>query len=382
MANNSKTTSFFQNPPPLPPGRAQHHIVVLEAIHCVMPAFSFTHTIELHPRTDPAQVAERIKDATIVIACVVPVTPRDMDHAPHLGMLAVMAVGLGWVDKDDCARRGVTVTNCVAGNVDAVAEHFLALYFAARRQVVRVHNSVTASTEWRDQGTLTKAFWSGPPIGCGQETLGIMGYGALGQKIEKLARAVGFGEVLISERKNVGQIGNGNINTTTNTTTTTTTNTIRDGRVSFAEIIRQATTICVCLPKENDTVDLTAEPELRAMRPDALLINMARGGIVNEAALAKALREGWIACAATDVLEIEPAWPGSGPLTPDLAKGEESAVPNLTISSHIAWYTQSTIKNYQRLLKEGIEGWVAGSLQETPDQVNKVVVVHGGRIWR
>ncbi|EXJ85035.1 hypothetical protein A1O3_05710 [Capronia epimyces CBS 606.96] len=358
MANDS-----FTKPPMLPPGKTKHHIVVLEAIHCDMPSFDFPHTIDLHPRTRPDQVAERIKDATIVIACVVPVTPGDMDQAPHLGVLAVMAVGISWVDKLDCARRGVTVTNCIAGNVDAVTEHFLGLYFAARKQIVKVHTSVTTSHEWRDKGTLNKVYWpSGPPMGCRQETLGIMGYGSLGTRIEALARAVGFGEVLISERKNAG-------------------NSAREGRVSFDEILKRASTICVCLPKENDTVDLIAEKELRAMRADALLINMARGGIVNEAALAKALREGWIAGAATDVLEIEPAWPGSGPLTPDLAKGEPE-VPHLTISPHIAWFTQSTIQNYQRLLKEGVEGWVTGTLQQAPDKVHTVVVVHGGKIWR
>lgn len=500
---NNKMTAHTSNinPPPLPRGKGKHHIVVLEAIHCDMPTFDFPHTIDLHLRTRPDQVAERIKDATIVIACVVPVTPSDMDQAPHLGILAVMAVGVGWVDKLDCARRGVTVTNCIAGNVDAVTEHFLGLYFAARKQIVAAHNSVTTSHEWRDRGTLTKTFWPpGPPMGCSQETLGIMGYGSLGTRIEKLARAVGFKEVLISERKtkkhhntadNNNSSGNNDAATDTianvasnNTIANATSNdtiarntgsgSVRQGRVPFTQVLSRATTICICLPKENDTVDLIAEQELRAMRPDALLINMARGGIVNEAALAKALREGWIAGAATDVLEIEPAWPGSGPLTPDLAKGE-SAVPNLTIcksstcclancisallafavsvfmpppsvtcflfsispllllllssrtllspgnqlscfpllsftdlslfhgpaylprlaiadvypllsgffiAPHIAWFTQSTIKNYQRLLKEGIEGWVAGTLQETPDRVKKVVVVHGGKVWR
>lgn len=298
------------SPPPLPPGKDKHHIVVLEAIHANMPSFDFPHTIDLHPRTRPDQVAERIKDATIVIACIVAVTPADMDQAPHLGVLAVMAVGIQWVDKADCARRGVSVTKCPGGNVDAVSEHFLGLYFAVRRRVVQVHTSVTTTGEWRDKGTLTKLWPAGPPMGCGQETLAIMGYGTLGKRIEQLARSVGFGDVLISERKN-GTAA-------------------REGRVSFDQALKQATVLVVCLPKERDTIDLIAERELKAMRSDALLINVARGGIVNEAALATALREGWIAGAATDVLETEPSGPGSGPLTPDLAKGE-TEVPNLTI---------------------------------------------------
>ncbi|OAP60886.1 hypothetical protein AYL99_05888 [Fonsecaea erecta] len=359
MATNGATTALF-TPGRLPPGKDKHHIVVLEGIHATMPSFDFPHTIDVYPRTSPSDVAERIKDATIVIACVVPVTPSDMDHAPHLGVLAVMAVGIQWVDKADCARRGVTVTKCPGGNVDAVTEHFLGLYFAVRRRVVQVHNATTTTTEWLDKGTLTKFWPTGPPRGCGQETLGIMGYGTLGTRIEKLAQAVGFGEVLVSERKNAP--------------------TVRPGRVSFDEVLKRATVVCVCLPKDHDTIDLIGEKELRTMRNDALIINVARGGIVNEQALARALREGCSAGAATDALETEPGGPGTSPLIPDMAKGE-GPVPNLTISSHIAWFTQSTIQNYQRLLKEGIEGWVNGTLQESADKVHKVVVVHNGRIW-
>ncbi|KAK5217961.1 hypothetical protein LTR99_003353 [Exophiala xenobiotica] len=354
--------SPFQSPPPLPPGMDKHHIVVLEGIHATMPPFSFPHTITIHQRTAPEQVAKRIRDATIVIACVVPVTPADMDTAPHLGCLSVMAVGIHWVDKRDCAARNVTVTNCPAGNVDAVSEHFLGLYFATRKRIVQVHSKVTQTDEWREKGTLTKLWPTGPPLGCRQEVLAIMGYGTLGKRIAQLARAVGFGEVLVSERKNADATA------------------VREGRVSFDEALKRASVIGLCLPKENDTVDLIAEKELKLMRPDALVINVARGGIVNEAALATALREGWIAGAATDVLEIEPAGAGSGPLTPDPAKGEQP-VPNLTITSHIAWFTQTTIETYQRLLKEGVEGWVNGTLQESDDTVHRVAVVHNGKIW-
>ncbi|KIX04654.1 uncharacterized protein Z518_05524 [Rhinocladiella mackenziei CBS 650.93] len=352
--------SIFKSPPRPPPGKDKHHIVVLESIHAEMPTFNFPHTIDLHPLTRPDQVSERIKDATIVITCVVPVTPRDMDQAPYLGILSIMAVGIGWLDKTDCARRGITVTKCPAGNVDAVSEHFLGLYFAARKRVVQIHNTVTTTNEWRENGTLTKKWPRGPPMGCKQETLGIMGYGTLGMRIAKLARAVGFGEVLISERKNATSI--------------------REGRVAFDKVLRRATVIGICLPKENDTSDLIGEKELQSMKPDALIINVARGGIVNEAALARALRQGWIAGCATDVMETEPAGPGTSPLIADPAKGE-TEVPNLTISSHVAWFCQSTIENYQRMLKEGIEGWVEGTLQDPDGEVNKVVVVHGGKIY-
>jgi glycerate dehydrogenase len=347
-------------PPPLPPGKDKHHIVVLEAIHATMPTFDFPHTITLHPRTTPSQVPSRIKDATIVIACMCPVTPSDMSQAPFLGCLSVMAVGIGWVDRHDCARRGVTVTKCPGGNVDAVGEHFLGLYFAVRKRIAQLDSLIKRGSQWCDKGTLTGVWREGPPRSAGLEVLGIMGYGTLGKRIEKLAQAVGFGKVIVAERKGASEV--------------------RGGRVAFDDVLRQATVICLCLPLDNDTKDLISTQELAMMQSDAIVINVARGGIVNEAALATALKQGRIAGAATDVLATEPGGPGTSPLLPDLGKGEEE-VPNLTVTAHIAWFTQGTIRNYQRLLKQGIEGWVAGTLERDDGGLHESVVVHGGKVY-
>ena len=308
-APSRKMASF--NPPPLPPGKTKHHIVVLEAVHVPMPTFSFPHTIDLHPRTTHDQVSARIKDATIVIACVTPVTPSDLDIATHLGCLCIMAVGISWVDRAEFARRNVTVTNCAGGNVEAVAEHFLALYFGLRKKVVEIDARVKGSDEWREKGTMI-GHWpeKKPPPGCRQEVLGILGYGTIGKRIAVLAKALGFKEVLVADRKGVSDEEG------------------REGRTSFQDVVSKASTLVVCVPKADDTVDLIGEEELKAMRKDALVINVARGGIVNEAALAEALKAGGIAGAATDVLETEPGGPGSTPLLPP--QGEES-IPNLII---------------------------------------------------
>lgn len=306
MPSSNKLSS---SPPPFPPGKDRHHIVVLEGINTHLPSFDFPHTIKIYPRTSPSQIAERIKDASIVIVCILPIKQSDLVYAPHLGILAVMAVGISWVDKAAFATHSVTVTNCPAGNVLAVSEHFLGLYFASRKRIVQVHNTITTTNEWHEKGTLTKLWSDRIPLGVNQETLGVLGYGTLGKGIAQLARAVGFGQVFIAERKGA--------------------RTTREGRVNFEECLRQSSVLAVCVPKSEETVDLIGEEELKNLRPDALVINVARGGIVNERALVKALREGWITGAATDVLEAEPARPGTGPLTPDLEK--EEPVPNLTI---------------------------------------------------
>ena len=304
-----------RGPNVFPEGRDKHHVVILESIHAPLPTFDFPHDITRYPLTQPDEVGERVKDASIVVACVTPVLPEHLDMAPNLGCLSIMAVGMGWVQKEEFAKRGVTVTNCPGGNVDAVGEHVLALYFASRKRVGEVDAAVKNSLEWREKGTLTRRWAKDggkptPPLGCNQETLGVLGYGNLGNRVEKLAKAIGFAEVLIAERKGAKEI--------------------RQGRSKFDDVIERSTTIVVCVPKENNTVGMIGEREFDMMRKEALVINVARGGIVNEAALAKALKEGRIQGGATDVLEDEPGGKGTTPLLPDVEKGEEP-VPNFII---------------------------------------------------
>lgn len=313
-----------------------------------------------YPRTLPSEVAERIKPATIVISNVVPVLPSDMDNAPHLQLLAILATGMGWVDKEYCLTRQISVVNAPGANIDAVSEHFLALYFASRKRVGVVDASVKTSDEWIKTSSLTKTVWpQGPPLGCSQECLGIVGYGALGKKIEGLCRGLGFGEILVAERKGVSAV--------------------RNGRTALEEVLQRSTTIVLVCPKEPETVDLIGEKELNGMRKEALVVNMARGGIVNEAALAKALKQGWIFGAATDVLETEPGGPGSSPLLPDLSKGDK-AVPNLLVTSHVAWFSGGTIKKLQGINRDAMTAFVEGRMYDP--EVRMCVAVHDGKIWK
>lgn len=350
----------LQAPPPLPPGYSKHHIVFLEAVHLPLASLPFDYTMDKYQRTFPSEIAERIKPATIVISNVVPVLPSDMDAAPHLQLLAILATGMAWVDKPYCASRGITVINSPSANIDAVSEHFLGLYFASRKRIGVIDQSVKTSDEWLQTNSLTKRVWpEGPPLGCKQETLGIIGYGALGKRIESLCRGLGFKEVLVAERKGATAV--------------------REGRRSFEEILKICTTFVVVCPRDPDTIDLIGEVELKEMRKEALVINMARGGIVNEAALAKALQEGWIFGAATDVLDTEPGGPGSTPLLPDLAKGEKE-VPNLIITSHVAWFSGVTIETLQNINRDAMTAFVEGRMYDP--KVKHCVAVHDGKIWK
>jgi lactate dehydrogenase-like 2-hydroxyacid dehydrogenase len=90
----------------------KHHVICLEECHCEIPKFAFTYPYQGYHNTASHEIAERIKDATIVIATIVQVKPVHMDKAPHLKLLAIMATGMGWVDKEYCARSGITVISC------------------------------------------------------------------------------------------------------------------------------------------------------------------------------------------------------------------------------------------------------------------------------
>lgn len=358
-SNNDQSWSL-QVPPPLPEGYDKHHIVFLEAIHLPLAELPFPHSIDTYQRTYPEQIAERIKPATIVISNVADVKPSDMDQAPHLQLLAVMATGMGWVDKQYCAKRGISVVNAPAANIDAVSEHFLALYFASRKRLAIVDEIVHTSDEWIRTNSLTKRVWPrGPPLGCKQEILGVIGYGDLGKRVESLCKGLGFREVLIAERKGA--------------------KVIRPGRTAFDEAMKQCTTFCIVCPRDQDTIDMIGERELRMMKPEALIVNIARGGIINEAALAKALTEGWIFGAATDVLDTEPGGPGTTPLLPDVANGEEE-VPNLLVTSHVAWFSGVTIERLQGLNRDAMTAFVEGRMYDP--KAKHYVAVHDGKIWK
>lgn len=313
-------------------------VVCLEAVHCIPPRFDFDHEYIEYQTTSPSQVLDRVYDATIIITTLVPIVPAIIDQCPNLKLIAVFATGVGWADKDFLVVRGITLMNCPQSNIPAVSEHAIGLYFAVRKKIVELHNRTVSSDEWAEQSTLTKRWELGPPPSCNQEKVAIIGFGALGKRIHRLCQGIGMGDVVIVERKGTHPSLH------------------RPERIAFEEAIQVATVLILCCPKDSTTIDLIDEKALRSMRKDAILINMARGGIVNEAALAKALHEKWIAGAATDVLEQEPGIRGATPLLP--ISGND--VPNLTISPHVSWFSKNTILALQRLMKDGIESWVAG----------------------
>ena len=162
----------------------------LEAIHMGYPEFlpksPDTATTTKYLTTSAAELPGRIKDATIIIATTVKITAEILsaECTPHLKAVAIMAAGTDHVDLKAAKERGVPVFNCPHASSEAVANHAIALYFAARRKIVRMHGAtVEHPSEWKEKGSVVKYMRTSagdPPLTAASEVCGIIGYGAIG----------------------------------------------------------------------------------------------------------------------------------------------------------------------------------------------------------
>ncbi|KAI2619310.1 hypothetical protein GGR54DRAFT_647992 [Hypoxylon sp. NC1633] len=323
--------------PPVPRSGGTHKIVCLDAVLCPVPKFDFPHEyIEYANTIGEELIISRIADATIVITTRAWVSARTVAQSPRLELVALMAVGYDIVDVAACRARRVTVCNSPAASAESVAEHAFALYFAVKRRVIELHRMVLEGEEWPRMKNGFHRFPHMPRV-ARNEMLGIVGYGALGIRIEGIAKALGM-KVIIAERKGLSKEAT------------------RPGRTQFDEVLQICTALMIGCPLDAETRGMIGERELQQMRPDSLVVNVARGGVMDEAALVRALNEGWIASAATDVFATEPATLGSTPLI-------DKCPANLTLSPHVAWYADSSLESLQMLIKGTVESYVAGSPQ-------------------
>ncbi|KXT01138.1 hypothetical protein AC578_10898 [Pseudocercospora eumusae] len=339
---------------------ARCRIVFLDAIHLALPDFPFEHTIESYTTTSPGEVAGRVRNATIAISALVPITASDLERATSLKLIAVLASGYAWVDKCYCALHNISVVYVPDASIEAVSEHFLGLYFASRRRIPTISNCVKETHLWTSYQSLRGHIWNdGPPLSCRDEVLGIIGYGRLGKSIEGLCKSLGFREVLIAERKGI--------------------EVAREGRVQFMETLRRSSVILLSCPISDDTRQMIGTAEFEIMRKEAIVVNIARGALIDEHALSCALKQRRIYGAALDVLCDEPAGPGSSPLLPEIDSRVEE-VPNLIVTAHLAWYGGCTIQRLQRSNRDAIVAFWTGTLGSSA--VDSSIVVHMGKIWR
>jgi len=258
-----------------------------------------------HDRTAPAETVDHAAGAAILITNKVRLPAAVLERLPALRLIAVAATGVDHIDLDAAARSGIAVAHVAGYAVHSVPEHVFGLLLALRRHLIR-YRDAARDGRWSAAGTFCLHDW--PIDDLAGSTLGIIGAGQNGQGVARLAQAFGM-RVLLAERRNE--------------------HCVRPGRVAFEQVLREADVVSLHLPLSAETRHLIGAAELARMKPNALLINTARGGVVDEAALLAALRAGRIAGAALDVLASEPP-PADHPLL-------AADLPNLIVTPHVAW---------------------------------------------
>jgi len=260
--------------------------------------------------TAKEQVVERCQDADIVISNKVVIDQNSMSKLTNLKLICVAATGTNNIDLSAAKEHNIAVTNVAGYSTPSVVQHTFTLITNLLGNTHRYINDCQQGL-WQQSPMFCRLDYSFNEIA--GKTLAIVGYGSLGKAVADVARAFGA-NVIISERK--GQ-------------------TPREGRVSFNDALTTADIISVHCPLTDETRNQIAAAELSMMKPSAIIINTARGGIINEADLADALANNVIAGAGVDVLSKEPA-EQENPLA--LYKGA-----NLLLTPHIAWASQESI---------------------------------------
>jgi glycerate dehydrogenase len=285
-----------------------------------------------YPKTTPAEVVERLAGADIAITNKVAIDAAAIEALPDLKMIAISATGTNNVDLEACRARGIVVSNIRGYAEHTVPEHVMALLLALSRNLVAWRQTMLAGA-WQQADQF--CLFDHPIRDLHGATLGLVGSGTLGNGVARLAEAFGM-RILRAEHKGAAVV--------------------RPGYTAFEQVLSEADAISLHCPLTPQTTGLIGEAELQAMKPTALLINTARGGIVDEAALIVALKEGWIAGAGFDVITAEPPPPGHPMVDPDLL-----ALPNFLLTPHVAWSSRPAMQALADQLIANIEAFVAGA---------------------
>ena len=291
---------------------------------------AFPHEWAEYPLTAPDQLADRLgNDTTIAITNKVPLREPVLSRLKGLRMIAVAATGTDVVDLAYCRDHGITVSNIRGYAINTVPEHAFALIFALRRNILAYHEAVRRG-RWQESGQF--CFFDYPIRDLRGSALGIIGEGVLGQGVATIARGLGM-RIMFAAHK--GRTGLGPLYT------------------PWDEVLETSDIITLHSPLLPETRNMIAMPEFRAMKRRPLLINTARGGLVNEADLATALRQGLIAGAGFDVLTAEPP-AEDNPLLGLLD------LPNFILTPHVAWASDEAMQALADQLIDNVENFVRG----------------------
>lgn len=308
---------------------ASYKIVFLDRATLGVPlrAPKFPHEYKEYQETSVDEIVGRLADADIAIINKVPLRAPTLEKLPKLKLIAVAATGTDVIDKPYCKAHDIPIVNIRNYAVNTVPEHTLALIFALRRSLVPYVLDVRRG-KWQTINQF--CYFDHPMHDIAGSTLGLIGFGALGKSVARRAEALGM-RVIATDVYEF------------------------PGKVDLDTILKESDTISLHCPLTDGTRNIIGAAELKKMKNNAILINTARGGLVDEEALVAALKAGEIAGAGFDVLTVEPPKSGNVLLSADL--------PNLIVTPHVAWASVEAMTVLANQLVDNIEAWVAGKPQ-------------------
>ena len=310
-------------------------IVVLDG-HAANPgdisweAFKKFGELTVYPRTAPEEVADRIKGAECVFTNKVPVTAQTMDKSPDLKWVGVLATGFNIVDIAHAKEKGIAVSNIPSYSTDTVAQNVFAHILNITNRVGD-HSASISDGKWSRCPDF--AFWDYPQQELAGLTMGIIGFGAIGKKVAQIAQAFGMKVLVDTPHPDFS---------------------LESEALSFAEreeVLRKSDFISLHCPLVDSTKNLINRDTLKMMKKNAVLINTGRGPLIDEAALAEALRDGAIAAAGLDVLCKEPP-EADNPLF---------ACENCFFSPHISWASKAARIRIHDIALKNLEAYVSGA---------------------
>jgi glycerate dehydrogenase len=271
---------------------------------------------------------DQLADATIVICNKFQLREDVLAKLPKLKLIAVAATGVDNIDLDFCRSHGIAVCNSRGYATSSLPEHALMLMLALRRSLISYREDVRAG-RWANAGQF--CLLDHPISDLSGSSLGIIGYGKLGQAMANLGRAIGM-TVLVAEHKHA--------------------TILREGRTDFWDVLRRSDVVSLHCPLTEETKNLIGVEELRLLKPDAILINTARGALIDDYALIQALKNRSIVGAGIDVLREEPPVSRSVLL--------ETELPNLIVTPHHAWASKQAMRRLADQVIDNLEAFIRG----------------------
>lgn len=271
--------------------------------------------------TDPKIQVERTKDADVIMLANMPLSKEVVEEAKHLKFIDVAFTGVDHIPMEEAKARNIAVSNASGYATQAVAELCISFMIQLLRNIEQ--------TQKRCREGGTKDGWIGSLL-CGK-TVGIVGAGAIGKKTAKLCKAFGCRVIAYSRSK--------------------VEDSVIDRQVPLDELLKEADIVSLHCPLTKETKGLIGKEQLEFMKKEAILINTARGAVVDSKALADALTEGKIAGAACDVFETEPPVDTNHPLL---------HTPNTIVTPHIAFASKESMEQRAEIVFDNLYSWMEG----------------------